>query len=420
MKYTAVKGMYDILPPESDLWQIINSKAKEVFSTYGYKEILTPIVEKTPLFVRSVGESTSIVEKEMYSFEDRNGDPLTLRPEGTASVVRAYVQNKVYAEEPIAKFYYSGPMFRYERPQKGRNRQFYQIGVEAFGVDSALIDAETISMGNRFLAELGLAGYKIEINSLGCPECRPTYLEKFENFLDKVMDDLCDDCKRRAIKNPMRVLDCKEEKCGKLLKDAPLVGDYLCKACDEHFERVKGTLEGLNVDFIVNQKIVRGLDYYMRTAFEITTDKLGAQNAILAGGRYDGLVKGLDGPDIPGIGFALGVERLSLLLMQEVPEVLPKVKEPVFFALLCEDAVKRVMPIIDTIRRDGVIVELDYACKSLKSQMRRADKLHSHSVVIIGEEELKNNKAVIRDMKSKEQIEVAIDKIPYRFVEIGG
>lgn len=418
MRYSLPRGMYDVLPQELMRWDAVEKQICDVFESYGYCRIRTPVVEKANLFIRSVGASTAVVEKEMYVFEDRGGELLALRPEGTAPVVRAYVQHKEYARDVAMKYYYSGTMYRYERPQKGRNREFYQIGVEALGINTPLIDAEIISMGRHALASVGVTQFRIELNSLGCDCCRRGYLEAFLRYLQGVEHQLCGDCRCRMSRNLLRILDCKREGCKDALAGAPVVSDFWCDGCRFHFDRVTRYLDVMGIKYVINERIVRGLDYYVRTAFEFTSTQLGAQGAVLAGGRYDGLVKALGGPDIGGVGFAIGMERLMMLVGQRCPSA--KVCEPVFFILLCEEAIDIVLPIVDTLRRGGIKVELGYEIKSLKSQMRRADKLGAHSVVIIGGDELARGKAVIRHMKTGQQQDVAFDKIAYHFVQIGG
>lgn len=417
-KFTSVKGMPDILPPETTLWQNIESTARLIFGTYGYHEIRTPIIERTELFRRGVGETTSIVEKEMYSFVDQSEESLTLRPEGTASVVRAYVNAGAYVSEPIARYYYMGPMFRRERPQKGRQRQFHQIGCELIGVESPLADAEIITMTAHFFVELGLDDAALEINSIGCKKCRPTFNQTLLEYLNVRETNLCEECRRRISRNPMRVFDCKNEKCQELLKSAPYMLDHLCDNCRKHFDEVKNALDLAGTKYKVNERIVRGLDYYMRTAFEFTSGKLGAQNAIAGGGRYDGLVKSLGGPDIAGVGFALGLERLVMLLSDK--HALQKKEDIVFFAVLGERARDAVLPIIQVLRHDGVCVEWDYAARSLKSQMRRAAKIGAESVVIVGDDEIIKERAIVRDMREGTQREVHIKDLPMHFVQIGG
>lgn len=410
--------MSDVMPPDIRRWQYVEETAKRVFGTYGYQEIRTPIIESTDLFRRGVGESTSIVEKEMYSFVDQGDATLSLRPEGTASVVRAYIETGVCNQDSQARFYYMGPMFRRERPQKGRQRQFYQIGCELLDVVSPEADAEVIAMADHFLSEVGADGLTLEINSIGCAKCRPSFNEALLKYFISHKDRLCDDCVRRLERNPLRVLDCKNEGCGHIVKDAPKFSDHWCEDCRDHFAKVKLALESLKIDYVVNEKIVRGLDYYTRTAFEFTTDKLGAQNAILGGGRYDGLVKDLGGPDIAGVGFAIGLDRLvqvlDLMKKDEYKEDL------VYFCVIGERARSSALPVIQMLRKDGVRVVWDYAGHSLKSQMRRAGKLGAESVVIIGDDEMSKGEAIIRDMRAGTQHSVRIKDLPMHFVNIGG
>lgn len=406
--YTAVKGMHDCLPPDSERWQALETLARATFQRYGFVEIRTPILEKTDLFVRSVGQTSSIVEKEMYSFTDQGDENLVLRPEGTASVVRAYIESGMVNQHPLAKLYYMGPMFRRERPQKGRLRQFHQIGAEVFGAAAPATDAEVIAMLWEFVEhQLHLPDLILEINSIGCAACRPAYLKTLQDFLAERAEKLCADCQRRLQKNPMRVLDCKTPACQVALASAPLINDAWCGGCRDHFSRVQQNLKLLHVPFVVNPKIVRGLDYYVRTAFEITTTRLGAQSAVAAGGRYDGLVKSLGGADVSGIGFALGVERLLLLLDDAGTLPLPK-SQKIFFALLGDTAQQKVLPLIQQLRRDGVIVEWDFEDKSLKSQMRQADKLGAQYVVMVGDDELQRNVMVLRNMQTQEQKELSL------------
>ncbi len=404
------------MPTDSPLWQFVEQTARAVFSRYGYSEIRTPIVEPTELFRRGVGEATSIVEKEMYSFVDQGDNSLTLRPEGTASVIRAYIESGAFKEDPMARYYYMGPMFRRERPQKGRQRQFFQIGCELLDVTSPSADAEVIAMADRFFKEVGAKDLRLEINSIGCKECRPKYNQLLSEFLSANGGKLCEDCTRRIARNPMRVFDCKSQSCAAVLEKAPRIGKQVCPECSTHFEAVKSALDAIGVEYFVNENIVRGLDYYTRTTFEFTTDKLGSQNAVAGGGRYDGLVAELGGPEIPGIGFALGMERLILLLKAVGADL--KKGDVVFFAVMGDAAREPAQKAIEILRRDGVGVEWTYGAKSLKAQMRRADKIGAHSVVIIGDDEVAKGIAIIRNMKTKEQKESKLADLPMHFVNV--
>ncbi len=409
MKYRTIKGVQDILPPDVFLWQKVEAVARKIFSLYGYNEIRFPVIEFTGLFVRSIGETTDIVEKEMYTFEDRAGRSLTLRPEGTASAVRAYVQNHLHTRPAPQKFYYIGPMFRYERPQKGRFRQFHQIGVEAFGLDAPAIDAEVIDLLRTLLEGLGLSGLMFEVNSIGCEVCRPPYREKLVDFLSKEISSLCSDCRRRYLVNPLRVLDCKVPGCIEVRKRAPVITDNLCNACRGHFDAFLEHLGILGIPYCINPEMVRGLDYYTRTTFEVTSEHLGAQNSVAAGGRYDGLVKEFGGPETPAVGFALGMERLIALLKEK--EDLKSPGPYVYFATIGEDAYKSAFRISGELRRQGIRVEMDYSGASLKSQMRKADKLNSRYVFILGEDELLRGVIKYKRLQDGAEGETAIDRI---------
>ena len=415
MKIQAIKGMSDILPPESQVWEEVEAKARKLFRTYGFQEIRTPLVESKNLFVRSVGQTSAIVEKEMYDFEDKKGLALALRPEGTAPVVRAYIEAALHAKDPIAKLCYFGPMFRYEAPQKGRARQFYQIGAELIGSEAPLADAEILIMLDHFFRELGIKNNRLEINSLGCKECRPNYLNAIGDFLKGKIKKFCDDCQRRSQKNPLRVLDCKNETCRELSKEIPLIHDFWCEACQKHYREVRGLLVAGHVSFKENLRIVRGLDYYCRTAFEILNDGLGAQDALAAGGRYDGLVKDLGGPDTPGVGFAIGMERLMILLGESQQVTDSALKNLIYFVLLGNEAQQKTLSVIQELRARGTPVECGYG-GSLKSQLRRADKLKAKQVVIIGEDEVKKETAMLKDMATGQQQEVLLGRLVEKVV----
>lgn len=410
----SIRGFNDILPPETSIWQQIEKEAREIFATYGFSEIRVPIVEKTGLFSRSIGETTDIVEKEMYTFADRHGESITLRPEGTAPVVRAYIEHKLYGTDPVAKFYYLGPMFRYERPQKGRFRQFHQIGAEVFGIDDPAVDAETLEMLVSFFQRLGLEGITLQINSLGCKECRPLYKQRLLHFLHDKKSHLCQDCQRRFEINPLRTLDCKSPACIEITSTAPFILDAVCEGCKNHFEKVREYIALSQVDFSLNPKMVRGLDYYIRTTFEITALGLGSQNAVAAGGRYDGLVKSLDGPDTPGFGFAIGMERLVMSLKDRGPGAEGKGQPLVFFAMLGQGAEKEGIGLIKRLRSHGIKIERDYGNKSIKTQMKRADKLGARLVLILGDNELASGNIIIKNMQSGEQEKAAFNYIEDR------
>ncbi|HKL81907.1 MAG TPA: histidine--tRNA ligase [Desulfobacter sp.] len=405
-----IRGFRDILPEQIALWQKVEKEAAALFESFGYKEIRIPIVEKTALFARSIGETTDIVEKEMYTFEDRKGDMLTLRPEATASICRAYIQHKMYAAEPLRKFYLTGPMFRRERPQKGRYRQFYQIDAEVFGVQSPYIDSELIFLLHTLLQRLGLEGLSAHINSLGCPVCRPDFQKALLDFLGDRKDKLCENCKRRLVKNPLRILDCKVQTCRQALEGAPATGDHLCPDCRTHFETVKHSLEKLGVDFIIDDTLVRGLDYYTRTAWEIQTTTLGAQSAVAGGGRYDGLVEELGGPSTPAIGFAIGFDRLVEVMEQLDNQACEKGPD-IFIVSLGEDAREYAFEWSCRLNTMGIRTDTDFRGKSMKASMKRANKLNAAFVLIVGDNELAQKKLVLRNMATKEQTEIGLDNL---------
>ncbi|MGD8761284.1 MAG: histidine--tRNA ligase [Desulfobacteraceae bacterium] len=404
-----IRGFKDILPGEVELWQEIERVARQLFEDFGFKEIRIPIMEKTELFARSIGEDTDIVEKEMYTFADRKGDLITLRPEATASICRAYIQHKLYAKDPVQKFYVIGPMFRRERPQKGRYRQFYQFNAEIFGVQSPLVDVQLIFLLIKLFTRLNVADLAAHINSLGCPKCRPDFRAALSAFLMDVNDKLCSDCIRRRDRNPLRVLDCKLPSCREALTDAPSIMDYLCDDCSKDFAEVKSKLEKLGIPFVVDKRLVRGLDYYARTTFEIQTQSLGAQSAVAGGGRYDGLVKELGGPDIPATGFAIGFDRLTEVSGLKASEFCRK--PDVFLAALGDKSISLAFEWMCALGLEGVQAEMDFSNKSLKSQMKLADRLGAAYVLIVGEDELKQGSAVLRNMRTKEQTSVAFDQI---------
>ncbi len=402
-----IRGFKDILPGEIELWQAIEKVARELLEDFGFKEIRIPIMERTELFARSIGEDTDIVEKEMYTFPDRKGDLITLRPEATASIVRAYIQHRLHAKDPVQKLYTIGPMFRRERPQKGRYRQFYQINAEIFGVPSGLADVQLIYLLITLFKRLKVADVKAHINSLGCPTCRPKYKDALSDFLTSINDQLCANCQRRKDRNPLRVLDCKVPDCRAALADAPSIIDYLDPECKADFDEVQQMLQKLGVSFVVDKNLVRGLDYYARTTFEIQTASLGAQNAVAGGGRYDGLVSELGGPDIPATGFAIGFDRLTELTGLETKQFY---RQPVIFvAALGEQSRLQAFEWVCALGAEGISAELDFSGKSLKSQMKRADRLAAGYVLIVGDDELKKGEAILRNMKTKDQVSVPLE-----------
>jgi histidyl-tRNA synthetase len=405
------KGTQDILPEDINKWYYIENIIRKILNKYGYKEIRTPIFEHTELFIRSIGESTDIVNKEMFTFPDRKGRSLTLRPEGTASVVRAYLEKRMDRISKVVKLFYFGPMFRCEKPQAGRYRQFNQFGIELIGSQSPVADVEIIAAALEIYKTLGLKGLKVLINSVGCKKCRSDYTNKLKEFLVKKEDLLCYECKNRMRKNPLRVLDCKNESCQAVLKNAPKIINNLCKECNIHFKSVKSLLNDLKIEYTVDDKLVRGLDYYTKTAFEIVSGELGAQNAIAGGGRYDNLVEELGGKETPAVGFAAGIERM-IITMEKQKVSWPKKQDlDVFVVNTNEKDNSLAFILLQKIRKSGLFADLDYSGKSLKSQMRAANKYGAKYTLIIGEEELSRNMVTLRNMETKEQKEIKIDNL---------
>ena len=411
-----IRGFRDILPENISIWQKIEKQAIQLFEAFGFEEIRIPVLEKTELFARSIGAATDIVEKEMYTFADRKGDLLTLRPEATAAVVRSYIQHKMYASDPVRKLFMLGPMFRRERPQKGRYRQFYQIDAEVFGIASPYIDSMLIYMLNELFSRLGLKELSAHINSLGCPEYRPIFQAALHSFLESKKDMLCEDCIRRMDKNPLRILDCKATNCREALEKAPSTLDHLCPDCTSHFDTVQKLLSDQNVDFIIDKSLVRGLDYYTGTAWEIQTTNLGAQSAVAGGGRYDGLVAELGGPPTPAIGFAIGCDRLVELI--ERIEKAEKKSLDLFIVSLGEAAIQKAYTWSCELNLAGISTDMDFSGKSMKALMRRANKLKASHVLIVGEDELKNDMVLLRDMATKEQISLSTRNLAAELIEL--
>jgi histidyl-tRNA synthetase len=401
-----IRGFKDILPGEVELWQEIEKIARSLLEDFGFKEIRIPIMERTELFKRSIGEDTDIVEKEMYTFPDLKGDLVTLRPEATASICRAYIQHKLYTPDPIQKLYMVGPMFRRERPQKGRYRQFYQIDAEVFGVQSGLVDVQLIFMLVTLCSRLNIKDVEAHLNSLGCPQCRPRFRNALTDFLVSVGEKLCSDCIRRRDRNPLRVLDCKVPSCREALTAAPSVLDYLCGDCRADFDEVTEALSNLRIPYVIDKQLVRGLDYYTRTAFEIQTTSLGAQSAVAGGGRYDNLLKELGGPAIPATGFAIGFDRLAELAGLNAFDLVRK--PDLFLAALGPKSRSLAFDWICKLGLEGIQSEMDFSNSSLKVQMKRADKLDCAYVLILGDNEIKNGAAIVRNMQTKEQFSVPL------------
>ena len=413
------RGTKDILPDTVAQWTHVEKVIRELCARYGYHEIRTPIFEHTELFLRGIGETTDVVEKEMYTFTDRGERSLTLRPENTASVVRSYLQNKLYAADALVKLFYIGSMFRYDRPQAGRYREFHQFGVEALGEASPAVDAEIIVLAVEFLRALGLQELKLHLNSVGCPKCRPVYRERLQEFFRPHLEELCTDCRSRFERNPLRLLDCKNEHCHALAEDAPRITDCLCDECRTHFAEVQSYLTAAGVPFELDANLVRGLDYYTKTAFEVKYTPLGAQSAVAGGGRYDGLVEEVGGPPTPGIGFAVGLERVLLAL--EKQGLLPENQEAVdvFVVALGEEAQLPAFKLLRELRAAKLSAAMDFAGRSMKAQMKQANKKNARFVAILGEDEVKEASALLKDMKTSEQKKLALkDFVPALCVEV--
>lgn len=410
MLTTAPRGTRDLLPSQIYKWQFVENKWHAVCERYGYKEVRTPVFEHTELFLRSVGDTTDIVQKEMYTFDDQAGRSLTLKPEGTAGAVRAFIENNLYAEMQPTKVFYETPCFRYEKPQAGRLREFHQFGIECFGTPDMLADTEVICMGADFLSELGINNTRLEINSVGCPTCRAKYREALQEFLRPKYDELSDISKTRFEKNPMRILDSKDEHDQELVQDAPEMIDYLCDDCRSAFEDLQANLKALGMDFVVNPRIVRGLDYYTKTAFEFVST-VGNESTVCGGGRYDNLVEEIGGPSVPGVGFGLGIERL-LILMEESGFVIPEPEgTDIFIAYLGDEAKREGLRLLHELRKRGIKAEMDTLARKVKGQFKYSSRLGSKYTVMIGEEELKNRMVQLKDMDAREQKEVPLDEL---------
>ena len=405
------KGTRDILPEDISKWYYVEDIIKEILNKYGYKEIRTPIFEYTDLFVRGIGESTDIVTKEMFTFPDRKGRSLTLRPEGTAPVIRAYLENSMDRISKVIKLFYLGPMFRCEKPQAGRFRQFSQFGIEVIGTKSSAADAEVILTVLEVYKKLGLKNLEILINSVGCKKCRVDYVQKLKNYLKNKKDFLCPECEKRYAKNPLRVLDCKKDSCKKIIESAPVITENLCQECESHFSEVKSYLNDQKIIFHEDPQLVRGLDYYTKTAFEIISGGLGAQNAIGGGGRYDDLVEELGGKTTPAVGFAAGIERMIIAIDQQKVEWPVEKRLDIFVAKISEKNKDIAFKLLQKIRNAGLSVDMDYSEGSLKSQMRVANKIGARYTVIVGEKELSKNMVILRNMQNKEQKEIKINNL---------
>ena len=408
----APRGTKDILPKEVYKWNYVENKFREICALYGYEEIRTPIFEHTEVFARSVGDTTDVVQKEMYSFTDRGDRQLSLKPEGTAGVIRSFIENKMYADTQPTKLYYITPCFRYERPQAGRQRQFHQFGIEVLGSDGPSVDAEVISLAVQFFNEMGLKNLSVNINSVGCPTCREEYNRKLKEYLDKKVDVLCETCLERKDKNPMRVIDCKNPHCKENLQDIPFMIDHLCEDCKDHFDKLQTYLKEMDINYVVDKTIVRGLDYYKKTAFEIISNDIGSQSTVCGGGRYDGLVEMLGGPKgISGIGFALGAERLLLTLENNNIEIENPKSTDIYIATIGDAAKTKSFKLIKDLRTNHISADNDHLDKSLKAQFKYSDKLNAKYTVVIGDDELANDTATLKNMKTSEQTTIKLSEL---------
>ena len=417
MLTNAPRGTKDILPNQANAWQRLENKIRELCKLYGYEEIRTPTFEHTELFTRGIGEGTDVVEKEMYTFTDRGDRSITLRPENTASIVRAYLQNKLYANASLVKLFYIGSMFRYDRPQAGRLREFHQFGVEALGEKNPAVDAEIILLAWEFLKSLGLDDLKLKINTVGCPACRPIYRQKLTEYFTEEADELCGDCRRRLEKNPLRILDCKVDALKDFMDDAPKIETCLCDDCREHFNGVKNFLTAAGVEFVVDNRLVRGLDYYMKTAFEIQYAPLGAQSAVAGGGRYDGLIKEIGGDDTPAVGFAAGLERILLAL--ELQGLVPAQDKKISAFVVAGGAAAEAyaFKLLTDLRREKISAAMDFGRKSMKAQMKAAAKSGAKFALIVGEDEVATSSVTVKNLETSAQEKIPREKI---FEKING
>ncbi|MBQ6823438.1 MAG: histidine--tRNA ligase [Clostridia bacterium] len=414
---SAPKGTQDILPRDSGRWLQVENIIRELCAQYGFREIRTPVFEHTEVFVRGVGETTDVVTKEMYTFEDKGGRSVTLRPEGTAGIVRAFVENGLFNEALPTKLYYMIQCFRYEKPQKGRLREFHQFGVELFGAPDPITDATVISLPYRLFKKVGLDGISLELNSIGCKECRGKYREALISYFEKDQEKLCPTCRERLEKNPMRILDCKSEICREVAKDAPMITDFLCEECDAHFSSVKEYLDTMGIEYKVNPRIVRGLDYYNRTVFEFVSDQIGAQGTVCGGGRYDGMTEQFGGAPQPGIGFAMGMERFMLVLEQAGVELPAERSCDLFLIPLGDRACKEVVKWTARLMNEGAKVQYDLLRRSVKAQMKYADKLGVACTAVVGDSELDEGFITVKNMLNGNQEKIAPDALNSKWLE---
>ena len=408
----APRGTKDITPKDAYKWNYVENKFREICSLFGYEEMRTPVFEHTELFKRSVGDTTDIVQKEMYSFTDKGGRDITLKPEGTAGVVRAFIENKLYADTQPTKLFYITPCFRYERPQAGRQRQFHQFGIEALGSDKPSLDAEVIALAVQFFTEVGLKDLAVSINSVGCPTCRAEYNARLKEYLDKKSDVLCETCLERKDKNPMRVIDCKNPTCKENLNDIPFMVDHICDDCKDHFEKLQTYLKEMDINFVVDKTIVRGLDYYKKTAFEIISNDIGSQSTVCGGGRYDGLVEQLGGPKgVSGIGFGLGAERLLLTMENNNIEIENPYATDIFIVTIGDEAKTKSFKLLKDLRTNHISAENDHLDRSVNAQFKYSDKINAKFTIVIGDDELANDTATLKNMSTSEQTTIKLSEI---------
>ena len=408
----APRGTKDITPKDAYKWNYVENKFREICSLFGYEEMRTPVFEHTELFKRSVGDTTDIVQKEMYSFTDKGGRDITLKPEGTAGVVRAFIENKLYADTQPTKLFYITPCFRYERPQAGRQRQFHQFGIEALGSDKPSLDAEVIALAVQFFTEVGLKDLAVSINSVGCPTCRAEYNARLKEYLDAKSDVLCETCLERKDKNPMRVIDCKNPTCKENLNDIPFMVDHICDDCKDHFEKLQTYLKEMDINFVVDKTIVRGLDYYKKTAFEIISNDIGSQSTVCGGGRYDGLVEQLGGPKgVSGIGFGLGAERLLLTMENNNIEIENPYATDIFIVTIGDEAKTKSFKLLKDLRTNHISAENDHLDRSVKAQFKYSDKINAKFTIVIGDDELANDTATLKNMSTSEQTTIKLSEI---------
>ena len=408
----APRGTKDITPKDAYKWNYVENKFREICSLFGYEEMRTPVFEHTELFKRSVGDTTDIVQKEMYSFTDKGGRDITLKPEGTAGVVRAFIENKLYADTQPTKLFYITPCFRYERPQAGRQRQFHQFGIEALGSDKPSLDAEVIALAVQFFTEVGLKDLAVSINSVGCPTCRAEYNARLKEYLDAKSDVLCETCLERKDKDPMRVIDCKNPTCKENLNDIPFMVDHICDDCKDHFEKLQTYLKEMDINFVVDKTIVRGLDYYKKTAFEIISNDIGSQSTVCGGGRYDGLVEQLGGPKgVSGIGFGLGAERLLLTMENNNIEIENPYATDIFIVTIGDEAKTKSFKLLKDLRTNHISAENDHLDRSVKAQFKYSDKINAKFTIVIGDDELANDTATLKNMSTSEQTTIKLSEI---------